>query len=111
MRAAFYMAALVATRSHPKFRQVYLDLRAAGKPAKVALVAVARRMVGLANALIRNDMTFENARFRRHLLTRLNTVARGAAAPMISGLLRRLSPSKDARSNERPMASRNDGFA
>ena len=63
VRAAFYMAALVATRSHPKFRQVYLDLRAAGKPAKVALVAVARRMVGLANALIRNDMTFENAAF------------------------------------------------
>jgi transposase len=63
VRAAFYMAALVATRSHPKFRQVYLDLRAAGKPAKLALVAVARRMVGLANALIRNDMTFENAAF------------------------------------------------
>ena len=63
VRAAFYMAALVATRSHPKFKQAYLDLRAAGKPAKVALVAVARRMVGLANALIRNDMTFENAAF------------------------------------------------
>ena len=29
VRAAFYMAALVATRSHPKFKQAYLDLRAA----------------------------------------------------------------------------------
>jgi transposase len=63
VRAAFYMAALVATRSHPKFKQAYLDLRAAGKPAKVALVAIARRLVTLANALIRNDMTFENAAF------------------------------------------------
>ena len=50
LRAAFYMAALVAVRSHPRFKQIYLDLRAAGKPAKVALVAVARRMVGIASA-------------------------------------------------------------
>ena len=32
LRAAFYMAALVAVRSHPRFKQIYLDLRAAGKP-------------------------------------------------------------------------------
>ena len=63
MRAAFYMAALVATRSHPKFKQAYLDLRAVGKPAKVALVAIARRLVTLANALIRDDIPFNNARF------------------------------------------------
>ena len=63
VRAAFYMAALVATRSHPKFKQAYLDLRAAGKPAKVALVAIARRLVTLANALIRDDIPFNNARF------------------------------------------------
>jgi transposase len=37
LRAAFTMAALVAVRSHPRFKQIYLDLRAAGKPAKVAL--------------------------------------------------------------------------
>ena len=63
VRAAFYMAALVAVRTHPKFKQAYLDLRAAGKPAKVALVAIARRMVALANALIRDNITFENAAF------------------------------------------------
>jgi transposase len=63
VRAAFYMAALVAVRCHPRFKQIYLDLRAAGKPAKVALVAVARRMVGLANALLRDNITFENANF------------------------------------------------
>jgi transposase len=63
LRAAFTMAALVAVRSHPRFKQIYLDLRAAGKPAKVALVAVARRMVGIANALIRHDITFDQANF------------------------------------------------
>ena len=63
VRSAFDMAALVALRTHPRFKQVYLDLRAAGKPAKVALVAVARRIVTLANALLRHDITFKNASF------------------------------------------------
>jgi transposase len=63
VRAAFTMAALVATRSHPKFKQAYLDLRAAGKPAKIALVAIARRLVTLANAnaLIRDNIPFNGA--------------------------------------------------
>ena len=61
VRAPFYMAALVAVRHQPQFKQTYLDLRAAEKPAKVALVAVARRMVALANALIRDDTPFDNA--------------------------------------------------
>jgi transposase len=63
VRAAFYMAALVAARHHPKFKQVYLDLRAAGKPAKVALVAIARRLFALANAPIRDNITFDNTAF------------------------------------------------
>ena len=63
LRAAFYMAALKAVRHHPRFKQIYLDLRAAGKPAKVALVAIARRIVVLANTLIRQDITFDQANF------------------------------------------------
>jgi len=63
LRAAFYMAALNAVRHHPRFKQIYRDLRAAGKPPKVALVAIARRIVVLANALIRQDITFEQANF------------------------------------------------
>lgn len=58
MRSAFYMAALVAARTNPKFKQLYRDMRNAGKPAKVALVAIARRIVALANALLRDDITF-----------------------------------------------------
>lgn len=61
LRAALYMAALVAARTNPKFKQIYKDMRAAGKPAKVALVAIARRLVALANALLRDDITFEKS--------------------------------------------------
>jgi transposase len=50
-------------RTHPRFKPIYLDLRAAGKPAKVALVAIARRIVTLANALLRDHITFKNASF------------------------------------------------
>ena len=63
LRAAFYMAALNAVRHHPRFKQIYRDLRAAGKPAKVALVAIARRIVVIANALLRNNITFDQANF------------------------------------------------
>lgn len=63
LRAAFYMAALVAARTNPKFKQLYKDMRAAGKPAKVALVALARRIVALANALLRDDITFDKSAF------------------------------------------------
>jgi transposase len=61
VRAAFYMAALVAARTNTKFKELYKGMRAAGKPAKVALVAIARRLVALANALLRDDITFEKS--------------------------------------------------
>jgi hypothetical protein len=63
VRAAFYMAALVAARTNPKFKQLYKNMRDAGKPAKVALVALARRIVALANALIRDNLTFDESHF------------------------------------------------
>jgi len=63
LRAAFYMAALVATRHNPRFRSRYADMRAAGKPAKVALIAIARHIVTLANALLRDNVRYENANF------------------------------------------------
>ena len=63
LRAAFYMAALVAARTHPKFKEIYKKMRSAGKPAKVALVAIARRLVALANALLRDNLTFEKSDF------------------------------------------------
>lgn len=62
LRTAFYMAGMVAARCHPHFRAQYQAMRAAGKPAKVAIVASGRRLVTLANALIREDRTFAASR-------------------------------------------------
>ena len=54
-RQALYMAALVAARYNPVLRPVYQRLRAAGKPGKVALVALMRKLVELANLLLKNS--------------------------------------------------------
>jgi len=51
VRRALYMAALVAARSNHQLKGFYQRLRAAGKPAKVALTAVMRKLVELLNRL------------------------------------------------------------
>jgi transposase len=53
VRQALYMPALVAARFNPDLRAKYQALIAAGKPAKVALVAIMRKLIILANALLR----------------------------------------------------------
>lgn len=54
VRRALYMAALVAARSNRLLREFYLRLRAAGKPAKVALTAVMRKLIVLMNHILKN---------------------------------------------------------
>jgi transposase len=63
LTAAFYMAGMVAARCHPRFRAAYRALRDAGKPPKLAIVATGRRLVTIANALIREDITFDKSAF------------------------------------------------
>ncbi len=55
LRDALYMPALVAARHNPDMKRIYDRLRAAGKPAKVALTAIMRKLIQLANALIKQD--------------------------------------------------------
>jgi transposase len=55
IRQAIYMPALVAIRFNPQLKEKYEALRRAGKAAKVAIVAVMRRIVIIANALIRDN--------------------------------------------------------
>lgn len=55
IRQALYMPALVAIRFNPPLKEKYLALRAAGKPAKLAIVAIMRKLVVLANALLRDN--------------------------------------------------------
>jgi transposase len=59
VRAALYMAGLVACRADPRARAEYRAGRDAGKPAKVAIIAVARKLLVRANALIRDDQLYQ----------------------------------------------------
>jgi transposase len=47
------MLALVATRFNPDLRTKYNQLVKAGKPAEVAITAIMRKLVVLANALLK----------------------------------------------------------
>ena len=58
VRAALYMTALSAVRSNSAFKQTYKDMRDKAKPAKIALVAVARKIITIANALAKADQSF-----------------------------------------------------
>lgn len=60
VRAALYMAALVAARHHPQLKASYQALRAQGKPGKVALVATARKLLVTANALARENSCYSS---------------------------------------------------
>ena len=53
VRRVLYMAALVATRFNPILKAFYQRLVAAGKPKKVALTAVMRKLVVLLNHLLK----------------------------------------------------------
>ena len=55
LRDALYMPALVAMRFNPDLKAKYTQLCTAGKPAKVAIVALMRKLLETANALIKAD--------------------------------------------------------
>ena len=62
LRQALYMPALVATRFNPDLKAKYQSLVAAGKPAKVAITALMRKLIIIANALIRDDRQWASIR-------------------------------------------------
>jgi transposase len=55
LRQALYMPALVAARFNPDLKAKYSQLIEAGKPAKVAITAIMRKLVSLADALLRDQ--------------------------------------------------------
>ena len=55
VRQVLYMPALVAARFNPDIKAKYEDLRKAGKPPKVAIAAIMRKLIILANALLRDN--------------------------------------------------------
>jgi transposase len=60
VRAVLYMGALVAARFNPPMRVFYQRLRAAGKPAKVALVAVMRKLLTTLNAMMKHQTSWKS---------------------------------------------------
>ena len=52
VRQALYMPALVAMRFNPDLKAKYDQFVAAGKPAKIAITAIMRKLIVLANALL-----------------------------------------------------------
>lgn len=61
VRAALFMAALVASRSNPRLHAFHQRLITAGKPKRVALIAVARKLLTILNAIIRDKTPWQTA--------------------------------------------------
>jgi len=61
VRSILYMAAVTASRHNPVLRPFYERLIAKGKPPKLALIAVLRRLVVFANAVLRSGQTWKGA--------------------------------------------------
>lgn len=59
LRAALHMAALAAARANPALKAFRDRLRDKGKPHRVVLTAVLRKLVVLANALVRDDRLWQ----------------------------------------------------
>jgi transposase len=61
VRPPLYMAALVASRSNPTLRATYQRLLDHGKPPKLALVALMRKILTTLNAMLRNTTPWLSA--------------------------------------------------
>jgi transposase len=65
VRTVLFLCAMAATRYHPLLRPFYRRLVAAGKPKKVALVACARKLLTILNAMARTgtpwDIDFQHS--------------------------------------------------
>jgi transposase len=61
VRQALYMPALVAARFNPDLKAKYQQLVGAGKPAKIAITAVMRKLIVIANALLKADRCWQQS--------------------------------------------------
>jgi transposase len=61
VRTAVFMGALVAKKHNPTLKVFFDRLVAAGKPKMVALIAVARKLLTILNAVLRDNRPWQNA--------------------------------------------------
>lgn len=59
VRVGLYQAAIAAIRHCPRMKAFYASLKARGKASRVAIIAVARKILVLANALIRDMVPYQ----------------------------------------------------
>jgi transposase len=60
VRTVLYLAAMTAARFNPVLRSIYQRLRQAGKPPKLAFVAVARKLLTMLNAIARDRIAWQS---------------------------------------------------
>jgi transposase len=61
VRSVMYMGALVASRHNPVLKAFFDRLIAAGKPKMLALIAVARKLLTILNAILRDNRPWQTA--------------------------------------------------
>ena len=61
VRTALFMGAMVAKKHNPILKAFFDRLVAAGKPKMVALIAVARKLLTILNAILRDSRPWQNA--------------------------------------------------
>jgi transposase len=61
VRCALFMGALSAARWNPSLKAFHQRLIAAGKPKMVAIIAVARKLLTILNAILRDKTAWQNA--------------------------------------------------
>ena len=61
MRCVLFMGALVAKQHNPVLKAFFDRLVAAGKPKMVALIAVARKLLTILNAILRDNRPWQTA--------------------------------------------------
>lgn len=59
VRRALYMAALAAIKTSPRFKTFYQTIRARRAAAKIAIVAVARKLLTILNAMVKTNTPFQ----------------------------------------------------
>jgi transposase len=60
-RTALYLAAMNGARFNPVLKAFYTRLIAAGKPPKLAFIALARKLLTILNAMVRDGTTWQQA--------------------------------------------------
>lgn len=58
VRRALYQAAFVATRHNPQLKAMCQKMIDAGKPTKVAIIAAARKLITIMNAMVKNNQNY-----------------------------------------------------